>query len=81
MEGKCVPIIFDLLSYLNRRRNRTQCYQAQQFLNQWWPQSPIIAAFQTVCAQVGVAQAWTTLQNLLGVPATGSENETFKIEF
>ncbi len=60
-----------ILSCLNRRGNQTQCYQALQFLNQWFPQSPLIAAFQTVCGQVGVAQAWSNLQSLLGVPVTG----------
>ena len=34
-----------------------------------------MAAFQAVCARVGVTQAWTLLQGQLGVPATG-KNDT-----
>ena len=59
--------------FLYRGVDRTQCNQAQQLFNQWWPQSQLSSAFQTVCAQFGATQAWALLQNQLGVPVTGEE--------
>ncbi|CAF1472487.1 unnamed protein product [Rotaria sp. Silwood1] len=59
--------------------NHTQCRQAQKFFNQWWPQSALASAFQTLCYRVGATQAWTTLQGLLGVPVTGTlDQATFQ---
>ncbi|CAF5090051.1 unnamed protein product, partial [Rotaria sp. Silwood1] len=59
--------------------NHTQCHQAQQFFNQWWPQSALTNAFYTLCYRVGATQAWTTLQGLLGVTATGAlDQATFQ---
>ncbi|CAF3741828.1 unnamed protein product [Rotaria sp. Silwood1] len=61
------------------RSNHTQCHQAQQFFNQWWPQSALTNAFYTLCYRVGATQAWTTLQGLLGVTATGAlDQATFQ---
>ncbi|CAF0859887.1 unnamed protein product [Adineta ricciae] len=56
--------------------DRAQCNQAQQLFNQWWPQSQLSSAFQTVCAQFGATQAWALLQNQLGVPVTGALDQT-----
>ncbi|CAF2637369.1 unnamed protein product [Rotaria sp. Silwood2] len=59
--------------------NYTQCHQANQFFNQWWPQSAVANAFQTLCYRVGATQAWTTLQGLLGVAVTGTlDQATFQ---
>ena len=52
----------------------TQCRLNGKFLSRWFPQSPILAAFQTACGRVGAAQAWNLLQGLLGVPATGKNH-------
>ena len=51
-----------------------QCRLNGKFLSLWLPQSPVLAAFQTVCGRVGVAQTWNLLQGLLGVPATGKNS-------
>ena len=64
----CVSRVFALNS-----QNVTQCSGARQFLTQWSPQSQLGSAFQTICQQLGVTAAWASLQNLLGVPATGKD--------
>ena len=51
--------------------NQSQCSQARRFFNQWFRQSGLADAFRRLCEQVGVTQAWTTLQSLLSVPTTG----------
>jgi hypothetical protein len=68
------------ISCLNRGGGQTQCREALQFFNKWWPQSALISAFQVACRQVGATQAWSILQGLLGVPVTG-EKQIFELEF
>ena len=58
-------------NHSHRTTYNSQCRSATKFLYQWLPQSPVAAAFQAVCARVGVTQAWNLLQGQLGVPATG----------